>query len=150
MALQTAASDPSVPCGQEQRAGIYQPWEIWVTSTGAARRRGHTRSRRFYFTSCKPKVVKNQSLPGRTTATFPSTAPSCLHANAPGLRAEFHNPFPAASLCFHSLNDRGEFSLHHRGFFLPEAGSRALTLLRRGFWAVGGEAVLWKAAPCLS
>ena len=65
--LETAASDPSVPPGQEQPAGIYQPCE-----QGAGSRRARGRSRSFHFIGCRPKPAclpagpHRSNIPGRS------------------------------------------------------------------------------------
>jgi len=87
-------------------------------------------------------------LPAPHRSNIPSHGtPQPLHANTRSLRAEFRNPFPAASLCFHSLNCEGEFSLHHQRLFLLEASDRAVTLLRGGFWGVGGWGISLESSP---
>lgn len=135
--------------GGEQQAVIYHSCDIWVTRKGGAGKENVVGAGVSILSAANQGWSACLPAPHRSNIPVHG-APQSLHANTPSLSTEFRNPFPAASLCFHSLNYKGEFSLHHQRLFLLEDSDRAATLLCRGFFGCGWPGYFSGKWPCAS
>lgn len=132
MCPEIAVSTPSVPCRPGKRAtGRYLPHLRYSGNQegGDGGQRGSGRSWNFSFIGCKPKPTCP------TAAIFPAR-----HTPVPPCSLNFTIPSQQPSLCFHSLNYRGDFHYITRASSSSTATELPLCLAG-DFWAMGDEGI---------